>query len=121
MGQHTEDIATKLLVAVTQALSAPSPSVRSPAFAVQRALAATQHPFGLESLEQWVTRFALMNGREYKRSLGWDIADNCWSDTADICVSGEQILLELLEWVEQGWNLSGDATSGDDGITDLPD
>lgn len=111
-------MAAKLLVAVNQALSTPSPSPQSPAFAVQRAFAVTRHPFGMEGLGQWIVRFALMDGHEYERSLGWDIGDNCWSDTPDMRVSGEQILLDLLEWVEQGWSLSGTSASRNGTLTD---
>ena len=103
----TADINT---IALAEALSAPAPNSRSPAFAVQEIFRITKSLEGerqlFQSTEEFLILFPTLESSLYEGKLSWDRDSSSWSIGDGVTIDTFRIQQDVTRWYIHGWDFS---------------
>lgn len=104
---NSADIA---MIAIDEALSAPSPNPRSPAFAVQEIFRIAKSYQGEDQIfmtrEDFLVMFPGFKGTFYEGKMCWDSTRSCWNLADGPTVDASRIQADALRWYVSGWDFS---------------
>ena len=103
----TADINT---IALAEALSAPTPNQRSPAFAVQAIFRITKSLEGerqlFQSREEFLALFTTLESSLYENKLSWDRDSSSWSIGNGVTIDTFRIQEDVTRWYIHAWDFS---------------
>lgn len=98
------------MIAIDEALSAPSPNPRSPAFAVQEIFRIAKSYRGEDQIfmtkEEFLVMFPRLKGTFYKGKMSWDSTCSCWNLQDGPTVDASRIQADVLRWYVNAWDFS---------------
>ena len=98
------------MIAIDEALSAPSPNPRSPAFAVQEIFRIAKSFRGEDQIfmtkEDFLVMFPRLKGTFYKGKMSWDSTRSCWNLQDGPTVDASRIQADVLRWYVNAWDFS---------------
>lgn len=98
------------MIAIDEALSAPSPNPRSPAFAIQEIFRIAESYRGEDQIfmtrEDFLVMFPRFEGAFYKGKMSWDSARSCWNLADGPTIDASRIQADALRWYVRGWDFS---------------
>lgn len=97
-------------IALAEALSAPTPNPRSPAFAVQEIFRITKSLEGerqlFQSREEFLVLFPTLNSSLYEDKLSWDRDSSSWSIGDGVTIDTFRIQEDVTRWYIHAWDFS---------------
>lgn len=94
------------IIALDEALSAPEPHPRSPAFAVQAVYRLGRAAGWFPTREDFLCTFPFTSERIYKGKLSWNYAQSCWQLADGPHVDCSRIEADALRWYVEGRDFS---------------
>lgn len=102
--------ATIEIISVGEALAAPQPNPRSPAFAIQEIFKIAQSNKCddqiLKNKEDFVTYFPRIKGNFYEGKMHWDTTRSCWMLGGGPTLDASLIQKDALRWYVNNWDFS---------------